>query len=230
LSAPARASVPPADHSFSRAGADNEAARDCRSRSEGTPRARDVRRFVDSIRTLTLACADGDGPWAADVCFARVGADLCFLSSPESRHARALAADPRAAATIHGEFTRWEEIRGVQIAGRVVEVEGAIEKARAMTAYFRKFPFARGLVTGAAALLAGRFRLYRLEPEEVLLVDNREGFGARPVRDWGAQRASARRSEASPLFSPGVRSVEARPASHAASRRTDPLHLPDGLS
>jgi hypothetical protein len=34
LSAPARESVPPADHSFSRAGADNEAARDYCSRSE----------------------------------------------------------------------------------------------------------------------------------------------------------------------------------------------------
>jgi hypothetical protein len=34
LSAPARASVPPADHSFSRAGADNEAARGCCSPSE----------------------------------------------------------------------------------------------------------------------------------------------------------------------------------------------------
>jgi hydroxymethylbilane synthase len=34
LSAPARESVPPADHSFSRAGADNEVARDCCSRSE----------------------------------------------------------------------------------------------------------------------------------------------------------------------------------------------------
>jgi arylsulfatase A-like enzyme len=43
LSAPARTSVPPADHSFSRAGADNEAARDCCSRSEvGGRRAWDI--------------------------------------------------------------------------------------------------------------------------------------------------------------------------------------------
>jgi hypothetical protein len=35
LSAPARESVPLAEHPFSGAGADNEAARDCCSRSEG---------------------------------------------------------------------------------------------------------------------------------------------------------------------------------------------------
>ncbi|MCU0726385.1 MAG: pyridoxamine 5'-phosphate oxidase family protein [Planctomycetes bacterium] len=152
--------------------------------TERGARAPGVRRFVDTIRTMTLACADADGPWAADVCFARVGAGFCFLSSPDSRHARAYAADPRAAATIHGDFARWEEIRGVQIAGRVGEVTGAGAKARAMAAYFRKFPFARGLVEGAAAVLAGRFRLYRLDPEKILLVDNQSGFGARPVTGW----------------------------------------------
>ena len=145
----------------------------------------EVRRLLDDLTTMTLAVADGEGPWAADVYFVRDGPDLFFFSSPRSRHAGALAADPRAAATVHAEATGWRDIRGVQLSGSVAEVAPGPERDRAVDLYLRKFPFARDLLLGAARLL-DRVRFYRLSPDRVLLTDNSRGLGERTPVDWPA--------------------------------------------
>ncbi len=138
-----------------------------------------VRRFLDEHETLTLCCADADGPWAADVYYVRTGSSLCFFSSPDSRHSRALAADPRAAGTVHGRAAEVREIRGVQAEGRVEAVEAPAEAARVAAAYIARFPFAAPLLAGAAAVLRGKVRLYRFVPGRLYFVDNGERFGTR---------------------------------------------------
>jgi uncharacterized protein YhbP (UPF0306 family) len=138
--------------------------------------------FLDAHNTLTLACVDDDGPWAADVYYARVGRDLCFFSSPESRHALAFAGGSPAAGTVHGEYEGWTDIKGVQLSGRVEELLGVTEKARALAGYLLKFPFARELLVEGRDL-AEKVRFYRLRPERVLFVDNERGFGAREEVD-----------------------------------------------
>jgi len=137
----------------------------------------EVRRFLDGHETLSLACADAHGPWAADVYYVRVDGALYFYSSPRSRHSRAFGADPRAAGTVHGRYEGVRDIRGIQAAGRVEEVASVAETAKAAAAYLRRFPFAGPLLRGAAALLAGKVRLYRFAPERLLFIDNDEGFG-----------------------------------------------------
>ena len=144
----------------------------------------EVRAFLDANAALTLACVDEDGPWAADVYYVRDGRDLLYLSSPESRHARALARDPRAAATVHGEATSWKEIRGVQLDGEVAEVEGKAATARLLTLYLAKFPFAEGLLKAAGAALRKKVRLYRLTPRTLWFVDNAAGLTGRAEVDW----------------------------------------------
>ena len=135
-----------------------------------------IREFLDQHRTMTLAVVDADGPWAADVYYVRTGSALCYFSKPSSRHATALEADPRAAATIHAEADGWRDIRGVQMEGEVGEVPGGREREMAIDAYLAKFPFARPLL--AADLLA-KVRFYRFTPTRVLWIDNSEGLGNR---------------------------------------------------
>jgi hypothetical protein len=65
-------------------------------------------------------------------------------------------------------------------------------------------------------------------PAPILEVPTIEGL--LPGLFAGAIDSGMRSGIPGPLFSPGARSVEARPASHAASRRTAPLHLPESLS
>jgi len=126
---------------------------------------------------LTLASHDANGPWAAPVFYALDGESLVFVSSPRSRHGLALAADPRCAGAVHAPATDWQAIAGVQLAGTVQLLDGD-EAALARARYERRFPFvAGGDATLAAALQ--RSRWYRLAIDEVQVVDNRRGLGAR---------------------------------------------------
>jgi len=132
--------------------------------------------------TLTLACVDDHGPWAADVYFVRVGSALYFYSSKESRHAQAFKDDPRAAGTIHTDAKGWRDIRGLQLEGSVAEVKSKAEKGRAVAAYFLKFPFAVE-VFGRKGF-SEKVRIYGFTPTRVLLIENSEKFGERVEIRW----------------------------------------------
>jgi uncharacterized protein YhbP (UPF0306 family) len=134
----------------------------------------EVRSFLDGQTTMTLAVADGDGPWAADVYYVLRDRAFCFFSSPESRHAIALERAPRAAATVHGAASGWRDIRGVQMSGTVEAFTGG-SAGPARQAYVEKFPFAGRLLD----MMRGKVRFYRFVPERILWIDNSSGLGKR---------------------------------------------------
>lgn len=146
--------------------------------------------LLDRRRVLTLAFADAEGPWAADVYYVRDGPALVFLSSPRSRHAQAFAAGAAAAGTVHEDAEGVDDIRGIQASGRVEEVAAGAARERALDLYGRRYPFAKELLFGAARLL-DRVRVYRFVPERVLFVDNGRGFGERTdlTREWASREA-----------------------------------------
>ncbi|MEN8150409.1 MAG: pyridoxamine 5'-phosphate oxidase family protein [Planctomycetota bacterium] len=139
-------------------------------------RSTQLRELLDEHRTLTLAVADGDGPWAADVYYVRVGTALWFFSKPDARHSRAVDLDPRAAGTVHAEASGWRDIRGVQMEGEVAPVTAGEERDRAVKAYLAKFPFAKPLLVGE---LLAKVRFYRFTPARTYWIDNEEGLGGR---------------------------------------------------
>ncbi|MCU0804982.1 MAG: pyridoxamine 5'-phosphate oxidase family protein [Burkholderiales bacterium] len=98
-----------------------------------------VAAFLAQHHVMTLATCDEDGPWAAAVFFAFEGLELYFLSSPQSRHARAIERDPRVAVTIQRDYRDWPEITGIQAEGRAAPVEGD-ERARVRRVYGERFP------------------------------------------------------------------------------------------
>jgi uncharacterized protein YhbP (UPF0306 family) len=133
--------------------------------------------YLRAHHVATLATHGPDGPWAAAVFYASDGFELCFLSSPSSRHCRNLASSARVAATVQEDYADWREIRGVQLEGTVTELAGADERsARAL--YGEKFRFVRGPV-GVIAQALEKVRWYRLTPERLYFVDNSRGFGHR---------------------------------------------------
>lgn len=133
--------------------------------------------YLRTHHVMTLATHGAGGPWAAAVYYANDGFDLCFLSSPASRHCRNLAANPRAAATIQQDYADWTEIKGIQLEGNVAQLRDADERdARAL--YGDKFPFVRGAGTTLAQALE-KVRWYRMRPERLYFIDNAAGFGQR---------------------------------------------------
>jgi uncharacterized protein YhbP (UPF0306 family) len=141
---------------------------------------RKILAYLAGHGVLTLSTNGPAGPWAAAVFYVNDGLRLYFLSSPRSRHAQDLAADPRAAGAVHEDYRDWPEIKGVQLEGRVAPVpEGEIERVRAL--YGAKFPVVANASKAPpeiAAALAG-VRWYELTPEALYFIDNSGGFGKR---------------------------------------------------
>jgi len=136
--------------------------------------------YLAAHHVMTLATQGAEGPWAAAVFYASDGASLIFLSAPGTRHCRNLVRDNRCAATIQDDCNDWKQIKGIQLEGRVVELQGEQEKL-ARRLYGEKFP-----IVGAAAVIPpsivealARVRWFRLTPDRVCFLDNSKGFGHR---------------------------------------------------
>ncbi|WP_043638878.1 pyridoxamine 5'-phosphate oxidase family protein [Desulfovibrio sp. TomC] len=138
-----------------------------------------VRRLLAEVTTMTLATVQAGVPWATTVYFAPDGFNLVFLSSPGSRHCRNLAANAACAAALSPEVSSWRDILGLQMEGRAELVAGLAAKARAMAAYFAKFPFVKDLLTapGETASRMGRVSAHVFRPTTIRYIDNGPGFG-----------------------------------------------------
>lgn len=136
--------------------------------------------YLKAHNVVTLATLGEAGVWAAAVFYVNDGFSLYFLSAPNTRHAKDLAAQPDVAATIQEDYKSWSEIKGIQLEGRVSLLKG-IEKVKAITRYGLKYPIvsdlakAPGQITDALA----KVNWYRLDPEHLYFIDNSLGLGHR---------------------------------------------------
>jgi uncharacterized protein YhbP (UPF0306 family) len=141
--------------------------------------------FMDGLTTMTLAMSYRDEPWAAAVYYARQGFDLIFFSSPGSRHSEVLAKNPRAAATIHGEYSTWQEIKGLQMEGMVEPITSKWALARSTAIYIKRYSFVRQFlsdprsVSTEVATKMTKVALYIFRPHSILYINNEKGFGNR---------------------------------------------------
>ena len=133
-------------------------------------------RFTEllSVSTMTLATYGADGePHAAPVFFvADEDLHLYFFSEPGSQHSRDIALNPSVALAIYPETLSWQEIRGLQLRGKVQEVPAGPDWDTAWMIYLAKFPFVSDLKAEVSKNL-----LYAFIPHWIRLVDNRFGFG-----------------------------------------------------
>lgn len=143
--------------------------------------------YLRAHNTMTLATCAGDSPWAATVFYASEDLQLYFFSSPEARHSLNLAANSRVAVTIQEDYKDWRAIKGVQLEGKVMLVDGVIEKAKAMAVYARKYADIIKLFTDPASGIFHKaflkVKFYRVAPEKVFFIDNEQGFGNRQELD-----------------------------------------------
>lgn len=132
-----------------------------------------------ALSAMTLATSGANRqPHAAAVYFA---ADqelrFYFFSDPGSQHGQHINANPQAAAAIYPECFDWRDIRGLQMHGKVLQLEDGQNWDAAWQIYQQKFPFAAGMKD-----IVARNRLYAFIPDWLRLVDNRQGFGFK--KEW----------------------------------------------
>jgi len=136
--------------------------------------------YLREHHVMSLATSGDEGMWAAAVFYASDAFELYFLSSASTRHAINIEGNARVCATIQEDYRSWRDIKGIQLAGHAVRLQGA-QRSAAIQCYERKFPFVRE-VPGMARELASalqRVSWYRVIPDRVAFVDNSLGFGHR---------------------------------------------------
>ena len=139
--------------------------------------------YIQSHNTMTLATSASDVPWAATVFYASDDVRLYFFSVPETRHCENLAVNSRVAVTIQEDYKDWREIKGIQLEGQVMHVDGILEKGKAMIIYARKYPDVMKLFTdpdsGIFHKAFLKVKFYCVVPERIFYIDNAQGFGKR---------------------------------------------------
>jgi uncharacterized protein YhbP (UPF0306 family) len=137
--------------------------------------------FLDllNLPSMTICTASLPAvPHAASVYFvADEHLSLYFLSAPSSQHVEDLAINPLAALTIEPLVEKWQEIRGLQLRGRVTEVPNGFQSVAGWTRYLSKFPYVKNL---EIEVLKNRF--YAFKPDWIRLIDNRVRFGYK--QEW----------------------------------------------
>ncbi|MBI4772497.1 MAG: pyridoxamine 5'-phosphate oxidase family protein [Chloroflexi bacterium] len=136
--------------------------------------------YLRQHNVMTLATAGPQGVWAAAVFYVNHDFTLYFLSAPTSRHSLNIAANPAVAATVQEDYRDWPEIKGIQLEGAAVRVEGT-EKAAAVARYWLKFPIVGDPAQAPAEIARALSRIawYRVTPARLYLIDNSHGFGHR---------------------------------------------------
>ena len=134
--------------------------------------------YLESHNVVTLATHGVQGPWAAALFYVSDGFNLYFLSAATTRHIVNLKTQPQVAATIQEDYTRWTDIRGIQLEGiaRPVAVD---EQAKVIGWYQQKFPIVGEQAPEEIARAMAKITWWRLTPERVYFIDNSRGLGHR---------------------------------------------------
>lgn len=139
--------------------------------------------YLSDHNVLNLSTHGSDGPWASAVFFAHQGLRFFFMSDPDTRHGRHILETGAAAGSVHEDYSVWQEIKGLQMSGRIRVVEDPDEQRAGLRAYFRKYSFAeaffRGEVPAPVRERMKDVRLFCFEPDCVLWLDNSRSFGCR---------------------------------------------------
>lgn len=161
-----------------------------------------VLEYIERHRTMTLATALADQPWATTVFYASDGFKLYFLSNPlTSRHGRNLAANHRVAASITEDYPLaklddWRKIKGIQLEGTASLLTTEAELARAVETYVARYPFTAPFLKGiiafprVAAFLEKASRKLPFVPDFHASLENRF-YALTPQRAWFVDNETA---------------------------------------
>ena len=139
--------------------------------------------YMGSKKTLTLATAGSDGPWAATLTYVNDDADVFVWTRPGSSTAKHIEENSTVAFAIDEYTEDWRDTKGIQARGECTVVEGE-DVGRVADLFGQKFPELRPGSTSAVVF-------YRISPSTLEYIDNSRG-----VDDADAFGAEYRRQSA----------------------------------
>lgn len=144
----------------------------------------EVREYINTHDTLTLATSYKGQPWSAPV-FYQVDSDLrlYFISDENTRHIQNAMHNPNVSLSIFEQNQPWQSIQGVQIEGQLSRVADE-NRLQVEELYCEKFPFIKNLLESGDNQDAQRVQkgfqssnFYAVTPGFVRFIDNKKGFG-----------------------------------------------------
>lgn len=137
-----------------------------------------VTRLLDTHSVLTLATVYEGRAHATSLMYVPDGYSLYWLSAPDSRHSRALEANPAASVTIARQYTDFREICGLQLYGSARRLTDKDALEHGLHCLGTRYPFLQHFRSGAVHLMRhfGGAALYCFEADEITLIDNGRGF------------------------------------------------------
>lgn len=133
-----------------------------------------ARSVLDTVTYVVLSTADADGvPWATPVWFAHdEGRDLYWVSAPDTRHSRNLAARPAVAAVVFDSTAPPDAGQAVYATGRAAQVGEPDELEHGLAVYSARTA-RHGAGTWGVERVSGeaRLRLYRARLDRAWVLD-----------------------------------------------------------
>lgn len=142
--------------------------------------------LIKRQRTMVLATCRDHLPWSAPVYYLYFAPGFYFFSSPNSLHIRHILASDPAAASIHADGERLEDLEGLQMNGRVEPIAKPLLKMSVTGRYLVKFPMARPFLGGTRSTardLRKSVLLYAFIPHTAYYMNHHTGFGVRTAVD-----------------------------------------------
>ena len=142
--------------------------------------------LIRSQRTLVLATCRDNTPWSAPVYYLFHQGCFYFFSSPRSLHIRHSVGHGHSAGTVFADSDRWEQIRGLQMTGRVTRVQSMTRTAQLTALFILRYPIAKSFLHGGdkdVPNLSDKVHLYCFTPLNAYLVSNHNAFGRRLALD-----------------------------------------------
>jgi uncharacterized protein YhbP (UPF0306 family) len=141
--------------------------------------SRRIGTFLAAHHVMSLATLGPNGPHATSLFYACDGLALLWVSDSDAQHSRAIAADPRVAATVAPDYSDFAAVRGVQVIGAACWIVAPEERMRHFAQLEARYAFLGQSATGSSKLREAyaRAAVYRLRPARIVLIDNTKGFG-----------------------------------------------------
>lgn len=146
-----------------------------------------IKLFLDSHHVMTLATSNGESPHAVSLFFACDDLAIVWVSDPGSLHSREISLNNKVSATIASDFTDFADIKGLQITGTARELTDPADRSRCLALLSDRYPFLRRVSATPKALQDSLAQacVYRLEPSQIVLIDNSIGFGHKETLEFG---------------------------------------------
>ena len=131
--------------------------------------------ILDAADDLTIATVREDGyPQATVVSFVNDGLKIYLGTGGQAQKAKNMARSDKVSVAVTLPYQTWDQIKGVNLAGRARRVTTPDEVRQVGELMFKKFPqISQYADFGKGADLA----LFRIDPEIVSVLDYTQGFG-----------------------------------------------------